>query len=218
MDQARPGDPPPVRHVGDSALLVEVGSAAEAHRVRAALESARQGGELPGLLETVAGACTVLALVDPLGCDPRAVEQVLLRSAAGETEPYRPRTVRIPVHYDGEDLADVAELTGLTVDEVVRRHAAATYTVAFLGFSPGLGYISGLDPALNVPRRATPRERVPAGSVAIAGEYTTIYPQATPGGWRLLGHTDLDIFDPTRTPPGVFAPGDQVRFVPADKP
>ncbi|HEY9473179.1 MAG TPA: 5-oxoprolinase subunit PxpB [Mycobacteriales bacterium] len=204
-----------VRPAGDSALLVEVSDTAEAHRVRAALEYARTEGRVNGVLETVAGLCTVLVLVDPLACDPDQVERVAASGVAGTAAAGSPRTVEIPVIYDGADLAWVAEHCGVAVDEVVRRHAEATYTVAFLGFSPGFGYLSGVDPALHVPRRDSPRERVPAGSVAIAGELAAVYPQATPGGWRLLGHTELAVFDAERTPPGLFEPGDRVRFTPA---
>lgn len=122
--------------------------------------------------------------------------------------------VELPVVYDGADLAEVAALTGLTVDAVVERHAGATYTVAFGGFMPGFAYLVGLDPTLRVPRRATPRERVPAGAVAIADEFTAVYPAATPGGWRLLGRCDVPLFDVTRTPPALLTPGSRVRFVP----
>ncbi|HYQ75686.1 5-oxoprolinase/urea amidolyase family protein, partial [Cellulomonas sp.] len=124
----------------------------------------------------------------------------------------------IPVRYDGPDLAEVARLTGLDEREVVRRHAAAEYTVAFGGFMPGFAYLTGLDPALHVPRRATPRERVPAGSVAVAGEFAAVYPAATPGGWMLLGTCDVPLFDVDRDPPALLRPGARVRFVPAGAP
>ncbi|HEY0117317.1 MAG TPA: urea amidolyase family protein [Cellulomonas sp.] len=122
--------------------------------------------------------------------------------------------VEIPVVYDGEDLAAVAELTGRSPDEVVSRHLAGRYRVAFGGFMPGFAYLVGLDPVLQVPRLATPRTRVPAGAVAIAGEYAAVYPGPTPGGWRLLGGTDAVMFDPFRDErPALLAPGDAVRFV-----
>jgi KipI family sensor histidine kinase inhibitor len=122
------------------------------------------------------------------------------------------RIVDVPVIYDGPDLDEVAKLTRMRADEVVARHQAATYTVAFLGFSPGFAYLLGLDPALYVPRRSTPRPSVAAGSVAIAGELAGVYPRATPGGWRLLGRTRLAVWDLSRDPPALFAPGDHVRF------
>ncbi|WP_454050764.1 5-oxoprolinase subunit B/C family protein [Cellulomonas sp. Marseille-Q8402] len=122
--------------------------------------------------------------------------------------------VVLPVRYDGADLAEVARLSGLDEAEVVRRHAAATYTVAFGGFMPGFAYLTGLDPALHVPRRASPRERVPAGSVAVAGEFAAVYPAATPGGWMLLGTCDVPLFDVDRDPPALLPPGTRVRFAP----
>jgi KipI family sensor histidine kinase inhibitor len=123
------------------------------------------------------------------------------------------RLLELPVRYDGEDLHAVAAAVGLAVEEVVERHAAATYTVACLGFSRGFPYLEGLDPALRLPRRATPRPRVPAGSVAIAADQAGVYPHAAPGGWHLLGRTDVPLFDPAREPPALLAPGDRVRFV-----
>ncbi len=211
-----------IRYAGDSALLVEAGDVAAAHRLRAALD----GACVPGVRETVVGAGSLLVLLDPLDCDLAAVRRLLAAPAiplsggaeagtAGSPDNAGTgRTVRVPVVYDGADLAEVAVLTGLPEAEVVERHAAATYTVAFVGFAPGFGYLTGLDPVLRVPRRDTPRERVPAGAVAIAGGYAAVYPQATPGGWRLLGCTDLVVFDPARTPPALLGPGDRVRFEP----
>ena len=126
------------------------------------------------------------------------------------------RVVEIPVRYggdDGPDLADVAAHTGLTPEEVVRRHSAGTYTVYFLGFQPGFAYLGGLDPALATPRRTEPRLAVPAGAVGIGGEQTGVYPAAAPGGWQLIGRTELPLFLPERDPPSLLAPGDTVRFV-----
>jgi KipI family sensor histidine kinase inhibitor len=195
------------RWMGDSAVLVPVGSVAQAHRVRAAFAAAA----LPWVVETVAGAESVLVHVDPLAVDLDVVRDVVGRADTAEVAGTR-RVVRIAVRYDGADLDEVAGLTGLPVDEVVRRHAGAEYTVAFGGFAPGFGYLVGLDEALRVPRRDSPRERVPAGAVAIAGPYTGVYPRATPGGWRLLGRTEVVLFDAGREPPALFAPGDRVRF------
>ena len=122
------------------------------------------------------------------------------------------RTVEIPVVYDGADLEAVAQLAGLSAEEVVERHTAAEYAVAFIGFAPGFAYLIGGDERLAVPRLPKPRERVPAGSVAIAGPYSAIYPRDSPGGWRLLGRTSLTLFDPQRTSPALLASGDRVRF------
>jgi len=121
--------------------------------------------------------------------------------------------IEVQVRYDGEDLESVATAVGLDVDEVVSLHSAAEYVVAFCGFAPGFGYLRGLDPRLQLPRRATPRTRVPAGSVAIAAEFTAVYPRPSPGGWHLLGSTDRVMFDPDRSPPALFEPGVHVRFV-----
>lgn len=123
------------------------------------------------------------------------------------------REVAVPVVYNGEDLHVVAASTGLSVEAVVKRHIDALYTVVFLGFSRAFPYLSGLDPALWIPRRAIPRARVPAGAVAIAAGQTGIYPQSTPGGWHLLGHCALSFFDERDDPPSSLQPGDHVRFV-----
>jgi KipI family sensor histidine kinase inhibitor len=122
--------------------------------------------------------------------------------------------VHIPVVYDGADLEEVSSLTGLSSAEVIERHVSVEYVVAYLGFSPGFGYLSGLDEALHITRRDSPRTAVPAGSVAIAGPYGAVYPSPSPGGWRLLGHTTLTLWDPGRDPPSVLQPGTRVRFVP----
>ena len=123
-------------------------------------------------------------------------------------------TVTIPVHYDGDDLEAVGRATGSTIDEVIALHSGARYEVAFCGFAPGFGYLRGLPAELHLPRRDTPRTRVPGGSVAIASEYSAVYPRASPGGWHLLGSTDLVLFDPLREPPALLSPGVVVEFEP----
>ncbi|HEX5960369.1 MAG TPA: 5-oxoprolinase subunit PxpB [Rhodanobacteraceae bacterium] len=133
--------------------------------------------------------------------------QTCSRVADGE-----PWIVEVPVCYDGPDLDAVAAYAGLSRAEVIARHTAAAYTVAMLGFAPGFPYLLGLDPALHMPRREYPRTRVPAGSVAIGGAQTGIYPRELPGGWNLVGRTPLVLFDPLREPPCLLAPGDRVRF------
>ena len=126
--------------------------------------------------------------------------------------------VESPVHqsirvvYDGDDLVPTADALGLSVEELIQRHRSATYTVAFCGFSPGFAYLRGLDPALRLPRRATPRTRVPAGSVAIAAGYCCVYPSSSPGGWHLLGHSEVRVFDVDRTEPALLRPGMTVSF------
>ncbi|HVX45704.1 MAG TPA: 5-oxoprolinase subunit PxpB [Mycobacteriales bacterium] len=195
--------------MGDRAFRIEAGSSERAHRIWAAIRAAA----IPGVGEPVVGARSVLVHVDPEGCDLAELHRVV--NAPDRLPGPRRRTVPLPVHYDGADLAEVAAAAGMSVEAVIRRHAAAEYTVAFLGFSPGFGYLVGLDPELQLPRRDTPRAAVPAGSVAIAGEFTAVYPQQTPGGWHLLGRTDVDVFDPHREPPALLAPGDTVCFTPA---
>lgn len=122
------------------------------------------------------------------------------------------RDVEVPTRYDGEDLALVAKATGLGVAEVIALHSGTTYDAAFSGFAPGYVYCTGLDTRLHLPRRPTPRTRVPAGSVAIADVYTAVYPTASPGGWHLLGTTDLPLFDLGKSEPALIRPGDRVHF------
>ena len=198
-----------VRPAGERALLVEVGELETVHRLHAALREL----DPPGVVELVPGYRTLLVVADPehtgtldeLATALPGLEMPPAESVAGET-------VEIPVRYDGEDLDEVASLTGLDAKEVVRRHTAPEYTVAFLGFSPGFPYLVGLDPALEVPRRDTPRTSIPAGSVGLAGNQTGIYPTASPGGWQLIGRTDVTLFDPGRDPPALLAPGARLRF------
>jgi KipI family sensor histidine kinase inhibitor len=194
------------RAAGDAALLVEAGE----HAVP--LAAAARAARLPGVIDVITGAVTVLLVTEP-GRDLAALEREVAAlglpdhaPAAGEVE--------IPVVYDGPDLAEVARLAGLTEAEVVERHAAGGYTVGWLGFSPGFGYLTGLDPALHVPRLSTPRTRVPAGSVAIAGPLAAVYPSTSPGGWRILGRTSIRLWDTSNDPPAVFAPGVRVTFRP----
>ncbi len=190
--------------VGRRAVLVELDSLDEASALAGRLRAAAP----PGVEDVVCGLRTVL--VRGTG-DLRAAVGSSLLVAADRPTPV-PHVVRIPVVYDGEDLAEVADRCG--VENVVGLHAGATYTVAFCGFAPGFAYLTGLPTALRLPRRATPRPRVPAGSVAIAGDLAAVYPTASPGGWHLLGRTDLTLFDVDRDPPALLGPGTVVRFVP----
>ncbi len=198
-----------VRRAGEAALLIEVDDFTTAQRVRTCLLRAR----IPGVRELVPGLRSLLLVADPLAVDLDELAAKLPAWDYGEAATIPGRDVDIPIHYDGPDLDATANLTGLHRDELIERHAASTYTVAFLGFSPGFPYLVGLDPRLQVPRLDTPRTRVPAGSVAMAGDMTAIYTRATPGGWRILGHTDLALFSPHRHPPALLAPGDRVHFV-----
>jgi KipI family sensor histidine kinase inhibitor len=198
-----------VRVAGERGLLVEVEDLEMVHRLHAALREL----DPPGVVELVPAYRTVLIVADPGQAE--ALDELADRLPGLELPPAEAvagETVEIPVRYDGEDLPEVAGLTGLAPDEVVRRHTAPEYTVAFLGFSPGFPYLVGLDPALEVPRRDTPRTSIPAGSVGLAGNQTGIYPTATPGGWQLIGRTEVTLFDPARDPPALLAPGTRLRF------
>jgi KipI family sensor histidine kinase inhibitor len=169
----------------------------------------------PDVVEVVPGAETVLVVVaDPMRLDSvrRSVEALEEKSVRTEGADRSDCDVVLDVAYDGDDLGGVADAAGLTVDEVVEIHSRAVYRCDFCGFAPGFAYLSGLDPRLRLPRRATPRTSVPAGSVAIAGPYTAAYPSASPGGWHLLGHTDATLWDLAADPPALITPGTTVRF------
>lgn len=197
-----------IKPAGGRSILVDLDDLSQVH----ALWRALRGKPPPRVEEIVAGASSVLVTMERESDVAASVE--LIRSARlEETETLRPNLVEIPVMYGGPDLGDVCARTGLTADAVVARHSEADYSVAFLGFSPGFGYLVGADPTLRVPRLDTPRPAVPAGSVALASEFTGVYPQSTPGGWRVIGRTDLLMFDPTRSQPSLLGPGDSVRFV-----
>lgn len=199
-----------LRPAGPHAVLAEVADLDAVHRLAAAVRSAG----LPGVVEVVPGYRTLLVTTSS-AAEVAGVREALPALELPELTQVRGRLVQVPVRYDGVDLPEVARLTGLSPAEVVRRHTAPEYLVAFLGFAPGFPYLLGLDPALAVPRRDTPRTSVPAGSVGLAGGQTGIYPQATPGGWQLLGRTDLVLFDAQRDPPALLAAGDRLRFVAA---
>ena len=170
---------------------------------------------VPGVTEIVPAAETVLIACSSATDLSRVRELLAAVRPLDAAGPGAAAVVEIPVRYDGDDLDAVAGATGLRVDEVIALHGAPDYIVAFCGFAPGFGYLRGLDARLQLPRRATPRTRVPAGSVAIAAEYTAVYPRPSPGGWHLLGTTDRDMFDPDRSPPALLQPGAHVRFVAA---
>ncbi|MGW6934245.1 5-oxoprolinase subunit PxpB [Lentzea sp. NPDC054927] len=191
-----------LRRCGTDALLVEVDSLTEVAAVRAALQG------LAGIEELVPAARTVL-VKGAIQQVRKALEGIDLTKAP-ETHS---REITIPVIYDGPDLDLVAEAARTTADEVVKLHTEATYEVAFCGFAPGFAYLTGLPAQLQQPRLDSPRTKVPQGSVGIAGEFTAAYPRATPGGWRLIGRTEITLFDPKADTPAVLQPGDQVRFV-----
>jgi KipI family sensor histidine kinase inhibitor len=193
---------------GYQGLLVECDDLEQVIALHRALDRDRPAG----VVDLVPAARTLLVTFEPTTTHGR------LRQAIADTDLTAPiggtdaREVTIDVTYDGADLAHVAEQAGIPPEEVVRRHQAASYVVAFTGFSPGFAYLAGGDPALAVSRRRTPRTRVPAGSVALAGEFTGVYPRQGPGGWQLIGRTSAPLWDLGRTPPALLAPGTRVRF------
>ncbi|MFJ5224462.1 allophanate hydrolase subunit 1 [Streptomyces sp. NPDC088400] len=195
--------------VGDRALLVELADGERTAAFHAELLRRRAAGTLPPVREIVPAARTVLldGLDDPAGFAARL-------GGWDTPEPHArvPDTVELPVRYDGPDLAEVAALWGVPAEEVARIHSAAEFRVAFCGFAPGFGYLTGLPEAYDVPRRPTPRTAVPAGAVALAGPYTGVYPRSSPGGWQLIGTTDAVLWDPAREPAALLAPGTRVRF------
>lgn len=190
---------------GDRALLVEVDGADAVAGIRRALEAA----PLPGQREVVPAARTVLVVLDRPPTDLDAAALYRLPVVDAEPSGAAP-LVTVPVVFDGPDLADVARLSG--VGDVVTALTGVELTVAFSGFAPGFGYLTGLPEELHVPRRGTPRTRVPAGAVALAGPYAGIYPRSSPGGWQLVGRTDAVLFDVDRDPPALLVPGARVRF------
>ena len=193
---------------GDTGLLVELADLDEALATYAALVDA----PLPGVSEVVPAARTLLLRLDPATTDVATVAAAVRGTTPSPGA--RPDTghVVVPVVYDGEDLPEVGELTGLGSRGVAEAHMSQAWTVAFCGFSPGFGYLVGEDDRLEVPRRADPRTRVPAGAVALAGSFTGVYPRESPGGWQLIGRALEPVWDLARTPPALFAPGVRVRF------
>jgi KipI family sensor histidine kinase inhibitor len=210
---------------GDVALLVTFGSSVDetlsrrAHELCRLVRDARNGTET-GWGVPVPGYASVLVPFDPVRLDPADAAERLGRLVAAvhapDDQPAGPEEV-IRVRYggsDGQDLADVARTTGLSERDVVALHGSVTYLVYMLGFAPGFAYLGTLPAELALPRRAEPRTRVPAGSVAIAGRQTAIYPFETPGGWHLIGSTDVAMWDPATDPPSRLRSGMRVRFVP----
>ncbi len=197
---------------GDSGVLVELDSLDAVLAFAAAVAA----DPPPGVVDVVPAASTVLVRLDPTRTDVEAVSRALASVEASPRSARATGVVEIPVRYDGADLDAVGALTGLGADGVVAAHTAALWTVAFVGFAPGFGYCTGGDARLRVPRRDTPRTRVPAGSVGLAGEFTAAYPRDSPGGWQLVGRTDVALWDLDRDPPALLRPGIQVRFTAVD--
>jgi KipI family sensor histidine kinase inhibitor len=220
--------------LGDAALLIQLGYRIDVElNARAiAIAATLRRAALPGVIDVAPAYASVCVRYDPLAWfdarDARApYERIAERigtfvqaQVVSCTQSLSPDTggqvcIEVPVCYAGDfgpDLDAVARHAGLDADAVVGRHSGAEYRVAMLGFAPGFAYLLGLDAALHTPRRATPRTRVPAGSVAIGGAQTGIYPRELPGGWQIIGRTPLTLFDPARDPPAALAPGQHVRF------
>lgn len=201
------GDHRAVWEYGEDCLLVELGDVAAVMALRASLFS----DPVDGVAEVVPAARTLLlrltARADAgwVAGQVRSRELTTYQHGAGAA-------VEIPVTYDGADLEEVTRLTGLSAADVVAAHTGAELTVAFCGFAPGFGYLVGLPEVLHVPRRSDPRTTVPAGAVGLAGEFTGVYPRESPGGWQLIGRTDVTLWDADRDPPALLRPGTRVRF------
>ncbi len=210
--------------LADDAWLIHLGTTLDAaSNAQVHALAARIRAQSPSWLRDLVPAHTSLGVffdIDTVSAD--LVRDWIHTQAVGDIDDALAevsRVIEIPVRYGGvfgEDLDAAAAELGIAADTLISRHGAALYTVAMIGFAPGFPYLSGLDPSLALPRLATPRTRVPAGSVAIGGAQTGIYPRESPGGWRLLGRTPLRLFDPQRASPSLLAPGDRVRFIAID--
>jgi KipI family sensor histidine kinase inhibitor len=196
---------------GTHALLVECADLTEVAALHAELTRRRAVGQLPAVDDIVPAERTVL--IDGLD-DPAALAADLPTWRLPAATLDRGRAIDIPVRYDAPDLAEVAAAWNVPVSEVAAVHSAHEYRVAFCGFTPGFAYLVGLPEAYQLPRRPTPRVSVPAGSVAVAGPYTGVYPRSSPGGWHLIGTTDADLWDLARDEPALLVPGSTVRFIP----
>jgi KipI family sensor histidine kinase inhibitor len=201
---------------GEHAVLVELGGLddvlAFAFAVRGAVTSGTPG--FTEVVDIVPAATTVLVVVAE-EAEVAALRQGLEMLPAPEPGEVaaNDHVIEIPVRYNGPDLTDVSELTGLSVNDVIAAHTGSDWRVAFGGFAPGFAYLSWGDPRLAVPRRQEPRTSVPSGAVGLAGEFSAIYPRSSPGGWQLIGRTDVVVFDIARDPPALLQPGMAVRFV-----
>ncbi|MEV0947481.1 allophanate hydrolase subunit 1 [Rhodococcus sp. NPDC049939] len=195
--------------VGEAAILVEFEDLDTVLAHFHALDKSRP----TGIRELIPAARTVLVRFDRETIRKDRVAEWVRTSEPQPAEIESPtEEIRIQVRYDGPDLEEVAEITGLGVDEVIAAHIGSPWTVAFCGFAPGFGYLTGGAPELQVPRRDSPRTSVPAGAVGLAGKFTGIYPHSSPGGWQLIGTTEEPIWDPARTPPALLRPGVVVHF------
>jgi KipI family sensor histidine kinase inhibitor len=208
-----------IRPASDRSILVSFGDtiSLESHHLVFHLTRSLMG--VRGILNLHPAYSSVLVEFDPRLVEGASIQALVHRKMAldaGQPEAETPRTVEIPVRYGGEfgpDLDDVARHTGLSPERVVELHSSAQYLVYFLGFAPGFAYLGGLPPELTTPRISAPRKHVPAGSVAIGGNQTGVYPIVSPGGWRLIGRTSVKLFDPGAAEPVLLRMGDHLRFV-----
>lgn len=214
---------PRIRCAGEGALLLELSDRIDMevnlklHRIRESLMSKPRAG----LIECVVAYSSMAVYYDPLVMDVEALSSTImtLLNQGAQMGRGQREVVHIPVCYGGEmgpDIETVASHTGLSEDEVVRRHSSREYYCYMVGFTPGFPYLGGMDESLETPRLKIPRKCIPAGSVGIAGKQTGVYPIESPGGWQLIGRTPLKLFDPSREEPTLIRAGDFVRFVPID--
>ncbi len=213
---------PQIRLVGDAALALEWPAGGQANALARALHARIKAFSAPGVLESLPALQSLLVRFDPLRTDPDILKPLLmefLNGLSGEEAPSG-RNWRIPVCYHPDlapDIEALAASTKMAVAQLVALHTGKDYTALFLGFLPGFAYLGGLDEALAAPRLARPRTSVPAGSVALAGGLTAVYPLESPGGWHLIGRTPVRMFDTSRPKPILLAPGDTVRFFPISR-
>jgi len=198
---------------GTTALLVELDDLDEVLGLYSALEDDRPDG----VVDIVPAARTLLVVTDPAVTSLSSVADAIRGATPRTDRSSAGALLEIPVSYDGEDLSEAARLLECDEQELVRRHTAEHWTVAFCGFVPGFGYLTSTRWQVEVPRRSSPRTKVPPGSVALAGEFSGVYPRESPGGWQLIGRTDLTMFDPSRDPAALLRPGTRVQFVDAER-
>jgi KipI family sensor histidine kinase inhibitor len=196
---------------GTTAVLFEFDELDEVVALHAALVD----NTPEGLVDMVPAARTLLVVIDPAATSLSRVTDAVRGTSPGRDRRGSGELLEVPVTYDGEDLEEAAQLLGCGKAELVRRHTADEWTVAFCGFAPGFGYLTTKAWQVEMPRRSSPRTSVPRGSVALAGEFSGIYPRESPGGWQLIGRTQVAVFDPSREPAALLRPGVRVRFVEA---
>lgn len=213
-----------ILYAGDCAVTVECGDkiSPRVNGLVLALEAALQAARIQGITETVPAYRSLLVYYDPCVIGYSQIERQIrqLSENLNAAQAASGRVVRIPVCYGGaygKDLADVAKHTGLKAEDVVRLHSAETYLIYMLGFLPGFAYLGGMNPKLATPRLDTPRKTIPAGSVAIGGQQTGVYPMPSPGGWRLIGRTPVRPYDPRRAEPFLYRAGDSIVFEPVSE-